>query len=156
MECSQRGLIPESLPFGSGDTVLSLLEQFANREGLGLLFADGTRRAALAIGGDACDFAPHVKGLELPGYEPRALQAMALGFAVGTRGADHNRSGAYEADFSANADRLHGDERSAHLAIETEDRAAHRFAHPVQVPPRRVPDIWSEARTFSRKSPGGT
>jgi aldehyde:ferredoxin oxidoreductase len=49
---------------------------------------------------------------------------MALGFAVGTRGADHNRSGAYEADFSPHADRLHGDERSAHRAIETEDRAA--------------------------------
>ena len=25
---------------------------------------------------------------------------MGLGFAVGTRGADHNRSGAYELDFS--------------------------------------------------------
>src|SRR5262249_46477664 len=124
MECSERGLIPDALPFGRGDTVLSLLEQSATRTGLGLLFADGTRRAAIAIGGEAPDFAPHVKGLELPGYEPRALQAMALGFAVGTRGADHNRSGAYEADFSANADRLHGDDRSALLAIETEDRAA--------------------------------
>ena len=124
MECSQRGLIAESLPFGSGDTLLSLLDQFARRSGLGLLFADGTRRAAEAIGGDALDFAPHVKGLELPGYEPRALQAMALGFAVGTRGADHNRSGAYEADFSADADRLHGDDRSVRMAIETEDRAA--------------------------------
>jgi aldehyde:ferredoxin oxidoreductase len=124
MECSQRGLIPESLPFGNGNTLLSLLDQFAHRTGLGLLLADGTRRAAQAIGGEALDFAPHVKGLELPGYEPRALHAMALGFAVGTRGADHNRSGAYEADFSSQADRLHGDDRSARLAIETEDRAA--------------------------------
>ena len=72
----------------------------------------------------APDLAPHVKGLELPGYDPRALQTMALGLAVGTRGADHNRSGAYEADFSARADRRHGDARSALLAIETEDRAA--------------------------------
>ena len=98
-------------------------------------------RAAQAqgIGGEALDFAPHVKGLELPGYEPRALQAMALGFAVGTRGADHNRSGAYEADLSSQVDRLHGDDRSARLAIETEDRAAlHRLAHPLQVPARRL------------------
>ena len=50
-------------------------------------------------------FAPHVKGLELPGYDPRALHTMALGLAVGTRGADHNRSGAYEADFSGGLDR---------------------------------------------------
>jgi aldehyde:ferredoxin oxidoreductase len=49
---------------------------------------------------------------------------MALGLAVGTRGADHNRSGAYEADFSPRADRRRGDARSAILAIETEDRAA--------------------------------
>src|SRR5206468_7357514 len=63
-------------------------------------------------------------GLELPGYEPRALQAMALGFAVGSRGADHNRSGAYEIDFSNQSDRLHGSPETARLAVETEDRAA--------------------------------
>ena len=49
---------------------------------------------------------------------------MALGFAVGSRGADHNRSGAYEADFSTEADRRHGTPESARLAVETEDRAA--------------------------------
>jgi aldehyde:ferredoxin oxidoreductase len=32
---------------------------------------------------------------------------MALGFAVGARGADHNRSGAYEVDFSDAADCRH-------------------------------------------------
>jgi aldehyde:ferredoxin oxidoreductase len=62
--------------------------------------------------------------MEIPGYEPRALQTMALGFAVGSRGADHNRSGAYEVDFSARADRLHGSPEAAALAVETEDRAA--------------------------------
>src|SRR5437588_8373310 len=104
--------------------VLSLLERVARRDGLGDLLAEGTRRAAAAIGGDAPDCAPHVKGMELPGYEPRALQTMALGFAVGSRGADHNRSGAYEVDFSAAADRLHGSPEAAQLAVETEDRAA--------------------------------
>jgi aldehyde:ferredoxin oxidoreductase len=49
---------------------------------------------------------------------------MALGLAVGTRGADHNRSGAYEADFSERTDRRQGGVHSAALAIETEDRAA--------------------------------
>ena len=69
-------------------------------------------------------FAAHVKGLELPGYEPRTLQAMALGLAVNARGADHNRSGAYEADLSGRHDRLHGGEPHVRGAIETEDRAA--------------------------------
>src|SRR5207247_2107441 len=70
------------------------------------------------VGGEAADFAPHVKGLELPGYEPRTLQTMALGFAVGSRGADHNRSGAYEVDFSPRANRLNGSASSARLAVE--------------------------------------
>jgi aldehyde:ferredoxin oxidoreductase len=69
-------------------------------------------------------FAPHVKGLEIPGYEPRALQTMALGFAVGARGADHNRSGAYEVDFSDRVDRRHATLDSVRHAIETEDRSA--------------------------------
>jgi aldehyde:ferredoxin oxidoreductase len=125
MECAERGLLSEpGLRFGNADMLLSLLGQIARREGLGGLLAEGTRRAAEVIGGDAPDFAPHVKGLEIPGYEPRALQTMALGFAVGTRGADHNRSGAYEVDFSARADRLHGSPEAAVLAVETEDRAA--------------------------------
>lgn len=124
MECSERGLVPQRLPFGDGDTVLSLLDRIARRDGLGDLLANGTRRAAGVIGGGAPDFAPHVKGLELPGYEPRAMQAMALGFAVGSRGADHNRSGAYEVDFSPNADRRHGTAETARLAVETEDRTA--------------------------------
>src|SRR5213079_3789840 len=104
--------------------LVDLIGQIARREGLGDLLAEGTRRAAQVIGGGAADFAPHVKGLEIPGYEPRALQTMALGFAVGSRGADHNRSGAYEIDFSARVDRLHGSPEAARLAVETEDRAA--------------------------------
>ena len=62
--------------------------------------------------------------MELPGYEPRTLQAMALGLAVNARGADHNRSGAYEADLSGRHDRLSGGEAHVAAAIETEDRAA--------------------------------
>src|SRR5205085_7255981 len=114
----------DGLRFGNADIVLTLLERIARRDGIGDLLAEGTRRAAAIIGGDAESFAPHVKGLEIPGYEPRALQTMALGFAVGSRGADHNRSGAYEVDFSARADRLHGSPEAALLAVETEDRAA--------------------------------
>ncbi|MBM3972253.1 MAG: aldehyde ferredoxin oxidoreductase family protein [Planctomycetes bacterium] len=126
MECSERGLLTaDGLRFGDGEALLSLLPRIAHREDpLSDLLAEGTRRAAARLGGDAADFAPHVKGLELPGYEPRTLQTMALGFAVGSRGADHNRSGAYELDFSATTDRFHGSPEAAALAVDTEDRAA--------------------------------
>jgi aldehyde:ferredoxin oxidoreductase len=49
---------------------------------------------------------------------------MALGLAVNARGADHNRSGAYEADLSGRHDRLSGGAAHVAAAIGTEDRAA--------------------------------
>jgi aldehyde:ferredoxin oxidoreductase len=125
MECAERGLIVEDwLRFGSGDAVLRALDLIGRREGIGDLLADGSRRAAHVIGHDTIAFAPQVKGLEIPGYEPRGLQTMALGFAVGARGADHNRSGAYEVDFSNKVDRRHATLDSVRHAIDTEDRAA--------------------------------
>jgi aldehyde:ferredoxin oxidoreductase len=125
MECVDRGLLDaEWLTFGSGDAVLTAIDLIARREGIGDLLAEGSRRAAIAVGQQSLAFAPQVKGLEIPGYEPRALQTMALGFAVGSRGADHNRSGAYEVDFSDKVDRRHATLDSVRHAIETEDRAA--------------------------------
>jgi aldehyde:ferredoxin oxidoreductase len=125
MECAERGLLDAPmLRFGHGEGMLRMLEQIARREGLGARLAEGTKRLAEQIGGDAPHFAAHVKGLEIPGYEPRALQTMALGFAVGARGADHNRSGAYEVDFSPQTDRFHAALTAVPLAIDTEDRAA--------------------------------
>jgi aldehyde:ferredoxin oxidoreductase len=124
MECRERGLLAEGPRFGDGPGLLALLSDIAARRGLGAELADGSLRAARRLGPEALSFAPQVKGLELPGYEPRALQTLALGLAVGTRGADHNRSGAYELDFSDRVDRLHGDARSARLAVGPENRAA--------------------------------
>ena len=125
MECAERGLIDAPwLRFGDGDALLRALDEIGARTGLGDLLAEGSRRASAEVGGEASSLATHVKGLELPGYEPRTLQAMALGMAVNARGADHNRSGAYEADLAGGHDRLAGGEAQAAAAIVTEDRAA--------------------------------
>jgi aldehyde:ferredoxin oxidoreductase len=125
MECAERGLIDAPwLRFGDGGAVLRALDEIGARQGLGELLAEGTRRAAERVGGGSAAFALQVKGLELPGYEPRTMQAMALGLAVNSRGADHNRSGAYEADLSGDHDRLAGGPGHVAAAVETEDRAA--------------------------------
>jgi aldehyde:ferredoxin oxidoreductase len=125
MECAERGLIDAPwLRFGDPDALTRALNEIGNRDGLGDLLAEGSRQAAAEVGQGSEAFAPHVKGLELPGYEPRTLHAMALGLAVNARGADHNRSGAYEADLSGKLDRLAGGDEHVAAAIETEDRAA--------------------------------
>jgi len=114
--------IADWLRFGDAAALHRAIELIGAREGLGDTLADGSRRAAAQLGGE--HLAMHVKGLELPGYEPRTLHAMALGLSVNARGADHNRSGAYEADLSGDLDRLDGGDAHVAAAIETEDRAA--------------------------------
>ena len=125
MECAERGLIDAPwLRFGDAGALIRALTEISARDGLGALLAEGSRRAAEQVGGGSAEFSPQVKGLELPGYEPRTMHAMALGLAVNSRGADHNRSGAYEADLSGDLDRFAGGDAHVAAAVESEDRAA--------------------------------
>ena len=127
MESRSQGLLPGAdalgLKFGDGASVLRAIHAIAARAGVGDLLAEGSRRASDAMGGGSAGWAMHVKGLELPGYEPRSLKTMALGLAVSPRGACHNRSGAYEADFSGEVDRLRGDAARGALVAASEDFA---------------------------------
>ena len=129
MESCERGLLSSGdggpdLRFGSADALMSTLALIGSREGIGDLLADGSRAAAQQTGGGSGDWAMHVKGLEMPGYEPRSLKTMALGLAVSTRGACHNRSSAYEADFSATVDRLEAGRERGRITMEGEDFGA--------------------------------
>jgi aldehyde:ferredoxin oxidoreductase len=128
IETADKGLLPEArafgLRFGHGEGVLAAIHSIGRREGVGDLLAEGSKRAAASIGGGSSEWAMHVKGLELPGYDPRSLKTMALGLAVSPRGACHNRSGAYEADFSGAVDRFHGDAGRGAIVAASEDFAA--------------------------------
>jgi aldehyde:ferredoxin oxidoreductase len=125
MECAERGLLDvPGLCFGNGPMLLESLRVIGARQEWGKLLSLGSRAASLQIGQGSERFAPHVKGMELPGYEPRALQTMALGLAVGTRGADHNRSGAYQVDFSGHVDRMNVGVEAVEPAIDVENEAA--------------------------------
>ncbi|MDB4444592.1 aldehyde ferredoxin oxidoreductase C-terminal domain-containing protein, partial [bacterium] len=92
MACYERGLLTSQdadgmkLAWGDMDVVLSLLDKIAHRQGFGDLLADGTRRAAEKIGGNAHEFAVHVKGLEAPVHDPRAFHGLGLAYAYANRG----------------------------------------------------------------------
>ena len=129
--------VADWLRFGDAEALLRAIELIGAREGIGDLLAEGSRRASARFGRE--DLAMHVKGLELPGYEPRTLHAMALGLAVNARGADHNRSGAYEADLSGELDRLDGGDGARRgRDRDRGPRGGDGLADPVQVPARRV------------------
>ena len=133
IECEERGVLSGTvgathgspLQFGDGEAVIALLNDIGHRHGyLGNLLADGSRLAAEKIGSGSLDWAMQVKGLEMPGYEPRSLKTLALGLATTPRGACHNRTSAYDADFSPEVDRLTVDERRGRIAADSEDFAA--------------------------------
>ena len=80
------------LGWGNADTQVELVEKIARREGIGDILANGVRKAAERIGGEAWRYAVHVKGLEASGQDPRAHQSIGLTYATNVRGADHLRS----------------------------------------------------------------
>ncbi len=95
MECFEHGLLTLEdtdgldLRFGNADSVLTMIEWIALRKGVGDLLAEGAKRAAEKIGGDAPYFAIHVKGQELPMHEARGKYNVGMGYAISEIGADH-------------------------------------------------------------------
>ncbi|MBC7250249.1 MAG: aldehyde ferredoxin oxidoreductase family protein [Anaerolineae bacterium] len=81
------GLAPH---LSRGEMVASLLERIARREGIGDVLAEGARAAGEALGFP--ELAPHVKGMELPAYDPRVSPGMALAYMTSDRGACHLRT----------------------------------------------------------------
>jgi len=82
MDCYERGLIGKEvtggldLRFGNVEAWMAAINAAGRGEGtLGRLVANGCLRAAEEIGKGSMDFAPQVKGLEIPSYDPRSGEA---------------------------------------------------------------------------------
>jgi len=76
-ELYMRGIVSEEtmgfrLELGDDEALMRLLRMIAYREGFGDVLAEGARRAAAAIGGDAARHVPAVKGLEVMRLDSRA------------------------------------------------------------------------------------
>ena len=95
MECFEHGLIGLDdtdgidLRFGNTEAMLVMIERIARRQGFGNLLAEGSKRAAEKIGGDAHFFAMQVKGQEMAMHEPRGKYNVGMGYAISEIGADH-------------------------------------------------------------------
>jgi aldehyde:ferredoxin oxidoreductase len=95
MECFEQSLLTTKdtdgmdLSFGNAKSMVKMVEMIGEKQGLGALLAEGTKRAAEKIGKGAEEFAVHVKGQEVPMHDPRLKRGEALGYAVSPTGADH-------------------------------------------------------------------
>ncbi len=98
MHCWQEGLLTAKdtdnidLSWGNADAVIQLLPKIAYRQGFGNILAEGSLRASKQIKGSE-PLLRTVKGMEASSLYlgPGTNMARAIGFAVATRGADHNR-----------------------------------------------------------------
>jgi len=140
MECYERGVLkkedfkckaaPEGidLNFGNGEGAVILAGMLRDKEGIGEILAEGTRRASNYIdkerGSETYKWAMNIKGLETPGYDARALKTFAVGLAVGTRGGCHNRTAAYDPDIKGQTNRFTVDETRGKVASRSEEYAA--------------------------------
>jgi len=95
MECYEKGILTKEqtdgleLKFGDGQVVVGLMEKIGKREGVGDLLAEGVRFMSEKLSKGSEKFAMHVKGLELPAYDPRAAKICGLGYVTANRGGDH-------------------------------------------------------------------
>ena len=87
MEATERGFVQSKLKFGSPEGVSDALVDMALGRGFGREMALGTKALSEKYGGTS--FAMQVKGLELPGYDPRGSFGHGLAYAVANRGGCH-------------------------------------------------------------------
>jgi aldehyde:ferredoxin oxidoreductase len=134
-ELYEKGIITKQdtdgleLTYGNHASMVALVKKIAMREGIGNLLAEGTMRAASQIGKGAEDYAIHVKGLDLPAYEPRGAKTMGLNFATSNIGASHcfgyARGDVFGAVIPRPSDRF-AEEENADLVIFNQDGMATR------------------------------
>ena len=118
VRASEAGVLDRTLAFGDAEVAGDLLGEIAGREtALGDALADGVDAAARRYGGES--FAPTVKAMELPAYDPRGAASMALAYATSDRGACHRRARpvereVFDGEWSA--------ERAARAVVAEQDR----------------------------------
>jgi aldehyde:ferredoxin oxidoreductase len=97
MELFQKGIINTDitggleLNFGRAEILEKLVKLTAEREGFGDIIAEGALRMGQKY--HAQELAMVTKGLEFPGYDPRASLLQALGYATSPRGGCHLKGG---------------------------------------------------------------
>lgn len=89
MELGEAGALGRALRFGDGVRLLELVLEAGEGRGFGAELADGSARFAARYGHP--ELAMHVKGLELPAYDPRGMHGQGLAYATSNRGACHLR-----------------------------------------------------------------
>jgi len=102
IECYEHGLLKKSdtdgleLTWGNPEAIVKLTELIARDEGIGRLFSNGMKAAALKLGEAHCEeFAMHIHGEELPMHDPRLNPSLATNYQIEATPARHTQMSAW-------------------------------------------------------------
>jgi aldehyde:ferredoxin oxidoreductase len=135
IEAFERGDITEKdtdgivLKWGDVAAIEQILTKVAHREGIGDSMAKGVRIFAEEYGLDE-SLAQHVKGMELPGYDPRGTKGYALEYSVADRGGCHRRARPIRKEAESEKFRF-GYEGKAEIVIESENLRGYNHSLPI-------------------------
>lgn len=118
IEACEKGKKNYNISWGAEKKVHRLIEKMARNKGVGKELQHGTKTFCKKYGIEAIT----VKGLDVPGHDPRALYGQALGYATSNRGADHLYSTTYKDEY--NHELRQEIKGKARLLIRNENRNA--------------------------------
>jgi len=118
-----------NIGWGKVEELAKLIGDIACRNGrAGDVLAEGVYIASEKLGKDSGEYAVHVKGLEVPGYDPRGTFGMGLAYATSDRGACHQRAWIAKAElYDPELDRF-SFEKKAKLVKDVQDERAAFFS----------------------------
>jgi aldehyde:ferredoxin oxidoreductase len=96
IEACEKGKENFKISWNDEKKVHKLIEKIAYNKGVGKELQHGTNAFCKKYGIEAIT----VKGLDVPGHDPRALHGQALGYATSNRGADHLYSTTYKDEYN--------------------------------------------------------
>ena len=115
--------------WGKTDELAKLAEAIAHRRGrVADILAEGVKIASEKIGKKSEGFAVHVKGLEIPGYDPRGTFGMGLAYATSDRGACHQRAWTVKAELYDSEFERFSFEKKAKIVKDVQDERAAFFS----------------------------
>ena len=127
MELFERGLLSEKdmdglcLKFGNGKAMIELIKKVGLGHDIGRVFGRGVRRLAQEIQNDTEQYAMHVKGMEIPGYDPRGAVGMGLAYATSSRGACHLKAWTIRKEAIEQPETRYSYENKAQMVKEMQD-----------------------------------
>jgi len=91
MEMNEKGIVKTGLKFGDTGRIKEIIKKIAYRQDIGDELAEGSKRFAARY--NVPEYSMSVKGMELPGYDPRGAQGQGVCYATTNRGGCHLRGG---------------------------------------------------------------